>query len=171
MKSVLVPLDGTVEAEKALPPLSELCSKGDTLVLLTVVKPEGPAKTGSAPGRRVRGGFGGLSGGVSGLVTPEVPTYSETTDQVSQRQISEGIDYLKSFVPSFEANGIKVRIEVLTDEHPADAIVKFAKTLQPTFIAMTRRPHTGITGVLTGSVASHVVRADVSPVLLVPSRQ
>jgi nucleotide-binding universal stress UspA family protein len=41
--------------------------------------------------------------------------------------------------------------------------------MKPGFIAMLRRTHPGLAERIFGSVASNIVRADVAPVLFVPS--
>jgi hypothetical protein len=55
MKKVLVPLDGKKASEEALPFLHQVCAENDTIVLLSVQKPEYPVKTGDL-GRRYRNG-------------------------------------------------------------------------------------------------------------------
>ncbi|HLF76106.1 MAG TPA: universal stress protein [Dehalococcoidia bacterium] len=168
MKNVLVPLDGTKDAEAALPLLEQVCSSGDSIVLLSVQKPEDAQATGTVPGRRVRGGFAGPSGGVMGMVTPDVPVYDETKDQTLQRQIGETQDYLEGLAADLRRAGLDVKTEVRMDDHPAQAIVEYAKQMKPTFIAMLRRTHLGVGEILFGSVATQVIRSEVAPVLFVP---
>jgi nucleotide-binding universal stress UspA family protein len=168
MKRVLVPLDGTKNAEAVLPALKEICTPGDSILLLSVQKPEAPQRSGSAPGRRVRGGFAGPSGGVMGLVTPDVPVYSETADQALARQISEAKDYLEGLMDGLRREGFYVTAEVRTEDHPAKAILEYARQSKPTLIAMLRRTHLGAGERLLGSVATQVIEANIAPVLLAP---
>jgi nucleotide-binding universal stress UspA family protein len=169
MKRVLVPLDGTKDAEAALPFLEQVCSPGDSVVLLCVAKPENPERSGSRPGRRVRGAFAGPSGGVMGMVTPDVPVFAETKDQSVERQLSEAHDYLEGIASELRKSGLEVATQAMIDDKPAEAIVDMAKEVKPTFIAMLRRTHFGIGERLFGSVATQIVEAEVAPVLFVPS--
>jgi len=168
MKHVLVPLDGTKNAEGALPFLAELCQPGDRVVLLAVRTPERPSEVGTVPGQPVGGGFAGPSGGVVGLVTPDRPRYSETTEQTQQRQRSETADYLERLAKPLRASGVEVLTEVLLADRPAATIVDYARKARPTLIAMLRRTRLGLGERFFGSVATEVAEAEVAPVLFVP---
>jgi nucleotide-binding universal stress UspA family protein len=164
-KRVLVPLDGTKNAEAALASLRQLCEREDELVLIKVEKPAAPTRRGYVPGEYVSS----PAVGVTGAVTPDVPVFAETTDQVSQRQLNESKDYLEGLAANLRTAGYKVVTEVLIDEKPAQAIIDYARRTQPTFIAMLRRTHPELAEIFFGSVASSIARSDVAPVLFVPS--
>jgi nucleotide-binding universal stress UspA family protein len=168
MKRVLVPLDGTKNAEAALSSLAQLCNPEDEVVLLKVEKPEGPQRAGYRPSPGEMDAIVGPAGGVASLSPPDVPYYVETGDQAAQRQLDEAKDYLESLAGNLRANGQKVQTEVLIADDPQDAIVDYAREMQPAFIAMLRRTHPGVAEVIFGSVATSVMRADVAPVLFVP---
>ena len=167
MKSVLVPLDGSEAAEAVLPFLEQVCSPGDTVVLLSVQHPENPERIGATPGGVVRGGFNGPSGGVLGVATPEVSIFAETKDQVGERQINEAQGYLHSLASRLR-NTAEVRSEVLLANNPADEIVRYAHRMKPTFIVMRSRTRPGLTERFFGGVIGRVLQAEVAPVLLVP---
>jgi nucleotide-binding universal stress UspA family protein len=168
MKRVLVPLDGTENAEAALEALKELCDRDDRLILLSVQKPEAASRIGSTPGRIFRAGVGGPAGGVTGAAMPDLPVYLETEDQVEQRQVAEATTYLEKLAAPLQREGFEVVTEVLVDEEPDEAIIEYARREKPTFIAMLRHSHRGIGELIFGSIASNVTRSDVGPVLFVP---
>jgi nucleotide-binding universal stress UspA family protein len=168
MKRVLIPLDGTKNAEAALAPLAEFCSPEDELTLLTVEKPEAPQRAGYRPSPVVTAAFTGPAGGAIGASAPDVPVYAETGDQALQRQLDESKDYLEGLAAGLRARGYRVDTEVLIDEHPDRAIVDYAREMKPAFIAMLRRTKPTVAELIFGSVAASVMRADVAPVLFVP---
>jgi nucleotide-binding universal stress UspA family protein len=170
MKSILVPLDGTNTAERTLSFLEQVSNPGDKVVLLSVQKPEAPVKSGSLPGQVVRGGFA-PAGGVTGLVTPPTPVYRETDDQSFERQIHHAMDYLEGLAAPLRKTGLEIRTEVRLDEHPAEAIIAYARDMRPTFITMLRRTRFGLGELLFGNVATRVIESEVAPVLLVPPKQ
>jgi nucleotide-binding universal stress UspA family protein len=169
MKRVLVPLDGSKDAEVALPFLGGILDKDDVVALLWVGKPEAPQRVGALPGKPARGGFSGPSGGVIGVATPDVSVFAETKDQTSERQIAEARDYLETLAETLRQAGIWVSTHALLDEHPADAVVEFARNMKPTFIAMLRRTKFGVGERLFGSAATRVIESEVAPVLFVPA--
>jgi nucleotide-binding universal stress UspA family protein len=168
MKRVLVPLDGTKNAEAALASLAQFCSPGDEVVLLKVEKPETPQRAGYRPSPAVMEAIVGPASGVAFPSPPEVPYYVETGDQATQRQVDEAKDYLERLAGDLRAKGQKIQTEVLIADDPEDAIVDYAREMQPALIAMLRRTHPGLAEVIFGSVATSVMRADVAPVLFVP---
>jgi nucleotide-binding universal stress UspA family protein len=168
VKSALVPLDGTKNAEAALVFLETVFSPGDSVVLLAIRRPEAPERIGTAPGEAIAGGFAGPSGGVMGVVTPGAPVFAETSEQALERQTDEASDYLEGLAGRLRGAGLQVKTEVRTDTKTAEAIIDYAKVMKPTFIAMVRSTHQSVGERLFGSVARHIVQADVAPVLLVP---
>ena len=168
MKRVLVPLDGTENAEEALAWLEHLCAPGDLVVLLSVKRPENPERIGGVPGRVVTGGFAGPSGGVVGIATPDASVFAETTDQVSGRQLSEARDYLESLADGMRRPGLEVKTETLIADDPAEMVVRYARQMKPTFITVCRRTHFGISELVFGSATMQLLQAEVAPVLFVP---
>jgi len=169
MRRVLVPLDGSKNAEAALPLLEQICSPGDTVVLLSVRKPERPERSATVPGQPVGGAVSGPSGAVLGLVTPDVSVFRETTDQTLDRQTNEARDYLEGLAGGLRQAGLEVETTVIVDDQPGNAIVAYAKKMKPSFIAMLRRTRFGVSELLFGSVATHLVESKVAPVLFVPA--
>jgi nucleotide-binding universal stress UspA family protein len=168
MKRVLVPLDGTKNAEAAIPTLARLCEPGDEVVLLKVDRSESPQRGGYRPGVSVMQPIAGSAGAVPSVATPDVPFYVETGDQAIQRQLDEAKDYLEDLAGRLRATGQKVETVALISDNPDVAIIDYARAMKPSFIAMLRRTHPGFAEMILGSVATSVMRADVAPVLFVP---
>jgi nucleotide-binding universal stress UspA family protein len=168
MKRILVPLDGTKNAEAALQALTQFCEPGDEVVLVKVEKPGAPQRAGFRPSAPVVEAITGPNAGVASLSAPDVPFYVETRDQVIQRQIGETKDYLERLARDLRTTGHDVNTEVLISDKPAEAIVQYAREMRPAFIAMLRRTHPTVAELIFGSVASSVMKADVAPVLFVP---
>jgi nucleotide-binding universal stress UspA family protein len=174
MKSVLVPLDGTKNAEAALTFLEQICSPEDEFVLLMVEKPEATPVRGHAMGSTMTSsgvfpdGIGVYPDGAPGVAGPGLPIMAETRDQTMQRQVDERKDYLEGLASALRTKGHRVKTEVLLEDKPDEAIVEYARKTRPSFIAMLRRTHPGIRELIFGSIATSVVRADVAPVMFVP---
>jgi nucleotide-binding universal stress UspA family protein len=171
VKRILVPLDGTKNAETAISSLGQFCGPGDEVILLKVEKPQAPQRAGFRPSEPVMELITGAAVGVASPIPPEVPYYLETGDQTLQRQLDEAKDYLEGLAGALRASGQEVQTEVLISDDPDDAIVDYAREIKPTFIAMLRRTHPGLSEIIFGSVATTVMRADVAPVLFVPPRE
>jgi nucleotide-binding universal stress UspA family protein len=168
MKRILVPIDGTRHAETALKTLTEFCESDDEIVLLKVEKRHAPQRAGYLPSPVLNDAIVGPAGSMARAGTVDVPVYAETGDQAIQRQFDEAKDYLEGLADDVREDGFKVDTEVLIDEHPARAIVDYAREMKPAFIAMLRRTTFAIPELIFGSVASNVMRADVAPVLFIP---
>jgi nucleotide-binding universal stress UspA family protein len=169
VKRVLVPLDGTRNAEQAVAGLADICGPEYEVVLLQVEKPHPPQRTGYRPSEAVTAVILGPAGGIAQAAAPDVPVYAETSDQALQRQVSEAKDYLEKLAAGLRQRGHRVETEVLIGDEPDEAIIDYARRTRPTFIAMLRRTHSRLPEFIFGSVASSIVRSDVAPVLLVPA--
>ena len=167
-RRVLVPLDRTDKAELALHALPTLCDKGDEVILLTIAEEDRPLQLGVRPGRIVRGPVLGPAGGVAGASRPDLPVYAETHDQAMRRQLDEMEDYMRPKARELESQGFNVSMAFEISNDPARAIVDVARHAKPTFIIMVRTTHPGAGQRVFGTVAQHVIREDVAPVLILP---
>jgi nucleotide-binding universal stress UspA family protein len=163
MKKVLVPLDGSEASEKALAFLHQVCAKNDAIVLFSVEKPKYPVKTGDSPGRQIP------ATEPFGLVTPEVPVLSESEEKSFASQIGETKDYVERLAAPLREAGFNVSTVVWLDDHADEAIIRFARDFQPTFIALSRSTRLQPSERLFGSVTTRVVESNVAPILVVPS--
>jgi nucleotide-binding universal stress UspA family protein/HSP20 family molecular chaperone IbpA len=139
-RRVLVPLDGSAEAEAILPLAEALVDieQGD-LILVRVLLPATPIAFPDAP----------------------VPMVFEAT-QEAERESSE---YLNRLAAAMADHG--VRVQVLTPSgDPARSIIHTARDLDAGLIAMTTHGRSGIGRLVFGSVAESVVREAPVPVLL-----
>ena len=170
-RRVLIPMDGTKNAEAVLPSLEDLCSPEDEITLLLVAKPEeeSPGQRGFTSGVSVVESIGTASGGVFGVVGPDRPVPAETTGQTIERQIDEAKGYLERIATEIRQKGFRVDTEVLLEDSAADAIIEYAKRERPSLIVMLRRTNPGLREIIFGSTASSIVRSEVAPVLFVPT--
>jgi nucleotide-binding universal stress UspA family protein len=168
-RRVLIPLDRTDRAEAALGFLPAICEPGDELILLSIAEPGQPLQRGMRPGRIVRADVGGPIGGVSAASRPDFPVYAETRDQTIQRQIDEMMDYLRPLASKLEGQGYKVTTACEISPEPSEAIAEVARQVKPSFIMMQRTTHPGFGERLFGTVAQHVIREDIAPMLILPS--
>jgi len=139
-KKILVPLDGSELAEKALGHAEELAKTFDAEIILFEVSPLLPFY------------------GVPELVTPFV--VDDKQKEAAQRYLTNLIDELKK-------RGFKVTAKVKTGLQVAAEIIDFAKENGVDLIIMCTHGRSGITRWVLGSVAHKVLTRAETPVLLV----
>ena len=138
--TLLVPLDGSVFAETALPHAAALARAFDgTILLLCAVEP--PMAPYTYPGV-------GLVPAASMEISREAESYLE---EVAQRLRSAGSSVLT----------------VVREGWPADVIAYRGAALGPSLIVMATHARSGLARVTYGSVAEQVLRSSHKPVLLV----
>jgi nucleotide-binding universal stress UspA family protein len=138
---VLVPLDGSVRAEQALPVAVRLArAMGGSLLLVQVVSP--PLD---------------FSGGMS-----PAPLM---TDQVVESEMADASDYLKAVTMRPELAEIKVTTEVLFGI-PAQLLIQSARVHRSDFVVLCSHGRTGLTRWALGSVAHTLVHQSDVPVLV-----
>jgi nucleotide-binding universal stress UspA family protein len=138
---VLLPLDGSEAAERALDALAAVAGEGAAVHLLRVVPPF-------------------VAGG-----SPYLPhAVREAQDHELVRKASA--EYLDRVRERVEASGFRVDTHVLTAGQPAVAILRLAQELEVDLVAMSTSGRGGAARLLLGSVADKVVRGAPCPVLL-----
>jgi nucleotide-binding universal stress UspA family protein len=142
-KRVLIPLDGSLMAEQALPhAVAQAKQFHAELILLRVVEPFAHAR---------------------GMSLADL-------EQI-RRQTTIWIDeYLERIAADIQQQEVLVR-KVTIDGHPHTGIAEFAETNQVDLIVMSTRGQSGLSRWLMGSVADRVVRGANVPVLLVRARR
>jgi len=75
-------------------------------------------------------------------------------------------NYVRTLSNQLAERGLDVGWEVLHDRHPAEAIVGLAGSLPASVVALATHGATGLHRAALGSVASRVVHAGPSPVLV-----
>lgn len=144
---VVVPLDGSDLARRALPIASGLATRlGVPLRLVTAV--ELPRAGGSMAGLGLEPGFGAGS------------------EELYARMQAEATQILEEMRRGLGVDGTAIETEVLAG-NPADAIIQDAGAAD--VVVMTSRGRGGVERLLLGSVAEKLVRSGRGPVLLVPA--
>jgi nucleotide-binding universal stress UspA family protein len=137
---ILVPLDGSPEAEAILPLAEDLIDpETGELILLRAVLPYTPVPVADVP----------------------APVFFEVTQEV---QI-EATDYVRRVAAPLTSRGLRVHLLTPTGE-AAERIVQAARELGVQLIAMTTHGRSGLSRVVFGSVAEAVVREAPVPILL-----
>lgn len=147
---ILVPLDGSALAERALKPAFAMAKAfGSQVTLMRVVVPE------EVP----------LAAGVD-VAYPDF----ELLQASQNRRWEEAEAYLSGVRAEWEAADIQVRLDV-TSGAPPEMIIEEANRLGANLIVMSTHGRSGISRLIYGSVAEAVLRGAHVPVLLVPVRQ
>ena len=164
IKRILVPLDGSELAERALPCASELSrALGAELILLGVV-PEPPGRWG--------GFFRAADASFTGLEFPETPEdLDKARHPVSKdsQMASLQAEVKRSLMPTADRlrqAGLTVNVAVAFGR-PAEAILRFAKDNNVFLIAMCTHGDGGLSPYAYGGTADRVARRSTVPVLLV----
>jgi nucleotide-binding universal stress UspA family protein len=148
LSNILLPLDGTLHAEKIIEPALELGKLFDSsFILVRVVKPA--LRTSYLP----EGSF------VQASLLEEV--------QVLQKHLrDEAQTYLDGMAARLKERGVRVQTRVVTDEQAAVGILLEAQIRQAGLIAMETHGRGSLSRMFLGSVTDKVVRGGVVPVLL-----
>jgi nucleotide-binding universal stress UspA family protein len=139
LQNVLVPLDGSVLAERALEPAFDLVRSAEGRCTLLHVLESGPAPFSRRPG-----------GGVS--PKPE--------------QEAAAREYLEKIARRMREEGIAVQTRIATGRHAAAVILEEAQTQRCDCIALATHGRGGVRRMLLGSVADKIVRGASTPVLV-----
>jgi nucleotide-binding universal stress UspA family protein len=140
-KKILVPLDGSELAEKAIPYATELC-KGETeVILFQVIHIPLP------------------------LAAPDASIAVPMPDP--QELMDEALAYLEGIAESLRKDGVNAKAVANEQDVTADAIIAYAKENDVDLIVMTTHGRSGLSRLVFGSVAESVVRHTPCPVLLI----
>ena len=141
LRKILVPLDGSPLAEKALPHVVQLATK----MMMEVVLVQAPA-------------------------APRAASVEQESDpafqQIAKEIIKEAQGYLEAKVKELQAKGLKVS-SLLLDGEAAGEIIDLARKTPNNLIAMRTHGWSGIGRWVLGNVTERVVRHSGDPVLIV----
>ncbi len=169
-KRAVVPLDRSERAELALHAIPKLLDPEDEIVLLSIAEPKSQIQSGTRPGRRAMQGVGPQGEAIGGR-EPDIITYADTEDQVIQGQLDEMEDYLQNKAGELHKLGfLNTQLVVEVSGNPAETIADLARRVDPTFIVMVRTTHADIGTRLFGTVAQHLIREDIAPVVILPAK-
>jgi nucleotide-binding universal stress UspA family protein len=144
VRHILVPVDGSELAEQIIPPASRLgrVLGGEYTVLMVREKdPSGEVLPGLEPAR--------------------LPDEWEPSPAENQAK-----GYLDRAARGLRHNGTAVHTKLVANGAPADAILGYASRHPDTVVALATHARSGLTRLLTGSVADEVVRKTPGPVLV-----
>jgi nucleotide-binding universal stress UspA family protein len=143
-KKILVPLDGSELAKRALGQAEKLAETFDAELILFQVVPFMPIY------------------GSPELVTPLI---------VDEKQKEAAERYLADLVEELKGKGLKVTATVKTGQQVAVEIIDFAKESGADLIVMCTHGRSGITRWMLGSVALKLLTRGEKPILLIRSKE
>lgn len=153
---VIVPLDGSKLAERAVPYAVAFANTFQaTLVLVR-------AYEGAARAAQVLA-WSEARAGVGGVVDP---ASAQAVEEVTQAEAEEAARYLESVAARLTQQGVRVQTLVV-DARPADAILASAQDEGTGLIVMSTHGRSGLSRLIMGSVAEDVLHRASVPVLLV----
>lgn len=144
LDKILVPLDGSDLAEKAIPYAIGLAEKFESEMLVVQALPPPPI----------------IALGEFGVMAPD---YGPLLEQ----EEGQAYAYLNRIKQRFDALNIPCRVVVLKDKMVADALVDLAISEEVDVIVKTTHGRSGISGWIYGSVATKVLQRAPCPVFLV----
>ncbi|MGI8857469.1 MAG: universal stress protein [Thermomicrobiales bacterium] len=146
LNQILLPLDGTPDAEIALPLAEQIArATGGTMHLALVVPT-----------------VGSLSGAMSSVArfSPKV------TAELLESAGSDAVVYLNALASRLRVAGIPVETSIARDD-PATAILDLAKRVHADLIVMASHGRAGMGGAWAGSVSNKVLARSPGPFLLI----
>jgi nucleotide-binding universal stress UspA family protein len=139
---ILLPLDGSVGAEGAIPYASNLAKlSGAKLILLRIVEPFPPIRSISLAEMKM----------------------------IKQKAIEWADEYFERIAADLREKNIQYETVIL-EGNASVMISQYAEQNDIDLILISSRGRTGLTRWLLGSVADRVIRGATIPVLLVPSK-
>lgn len=146
---VVVPLDGSALAERALPHAERVLAEGGTLILITVMEPGLPMSHFEA---------------VELADTRDAARLARAVREAMERPREAAEAYLAGAVRKVTRGDLAVTTRVL-EGNPVERIVEAARDAD--LVVMSTHGRTGMARFLIGSVAERVVRHAPVPVLVV----
>lgn len=150
LTQIIIPVDGSEHARHAAAFGGGLASRLGVPAVLVYAFPRSPSE--------LLGLMGFSSVPSSGLHLTE-----EDIEQTLEHASGKAFDAVRG---ELEASGVEVRQEVVRGT-PAEAIVEFAASRQPTMIVMGTRGLSPVKEMLLGSISERVMRNAPCPVTLV----
>jgi nucleotide-binding universal stress UspA family protein len=143
--TILVPLDGSSLAERALPSAQQAARVFHATVHLVRVTALPP-----------------------GLLWSPVPTYipSDATDRLLEQEEEKAAQYLAEVRHRLQAAGVQVATHQLIG-HAGAALADFEETQQIDLVVMASHGRSGLSRLAFGSVAGHLLHHGHAPLLLV----
>lgn len=150
LKHVLVPLDGSPLAEKALDAARYIVPPGSKITLLTSVERPTPP--------------------IYAYPSPDVLQEIERDHEVMKSAHGDATAYLERLAANLRLNGYSADVEVGSG-NPAELIVERAHKLGVEAIIMSTHGRSGLSRLLFGSVTLKVLSVTPCAVIVIPNRE
>jgi nucleotide-binding universal stress UspA family protein len=169
MLRVVATLDGSDFSREILPVLSNVLRElpAEVTLLTVIQEPRLSVRTHEADARPSAGALDAPGVSPAALIPPTEPALNETLDRAVDRVTAEAWDMLEHVAEPLRQQGMQVNSHVLVDDHPAQAIISYARDQEANMIAMASHGRGAVGRLVQGSVAAEVLRSGVAPVLLV----
>jgi nucleotide-binding universal stress UspA family protein len=141
IKTILVPLDGSMAAETALPTAVAIARAYDARIVLVNARPRPE-------------------------LTSDLEQSPEIRDEVLQRAFEQSTDYLAALAEGLHSEGI--RVVSISNEGPAvEVILNAVAATHADMIVMTTHGHNSVRRWILGSTTDKLLHRSHAPVLLV----
>jgi nucleotide-binding universal stress UspA family protein len=141
-RHVLVALDGSERAERAIEPALALAGDDSRLTFLRIVAP--PAA----------------------ITSPYLPHAARISQTEMERRTEEATRYVEDVVARPPAGSVQLHATVVVDYHPAHALLGWSREYGVDLIAVSTHGRGPVRRLLMGSVTDKIVRASTVPVLV-----
>lgn len=142
---LLVPLDGSTLAEKALPIAQALAEKFDSRITLLRAIPDAPGEA--------KGG--------------DPTAHDQLFDQMRQQLSANVEEEMQAYMAALREKGIPTSYQLAIGVSPAAGILRTAREMETDAIVMSTHGRVGVSRWLFGSVADEVLRQADVPVVIV----
>jgi nucleotide-binding universal stress UspA family protein len=150
-KRLLVPLDGSPFASRALRYATEVAKRfGSEVILIQVIKPATPVVNG--------GEFAGITATAAEIAV-------QAAEETNKRNAARAGRYLRGKVRGLRSREIQSSYRVLIGE-AAPSIIEFSEKEKIDLVVMTTSGKSGLRRAFLGSVADAVIRQSGKPVLV-----
>lgn len=153
IRRILVPLDGSSHAERALEPAEQLARAWSAE--LRLVRVADPARAAVAIAAPAIAGYGGEV--ASGLA----PVADDSS-------IVAATDYLDDTADTLRRRGLVVRAQALAGD-PVEELLAYERSCDADLVAIASHGRGGVARLVLGSTAEQLVRRGTAPVLVVPA--
>lgn len=145
LRKILIPLDGSLLAERAVAPGLQLAQAGQSAV--TILGAIAPTRM-LVPDTYVMGGY--------------APVWPDQSAELDRKNTAK---YFKQFRQQHTVPGVSLQTQIV-DGDPAGAILQTAVAQKTDLIVMSSHGYSGVTHWVLGSVAERVLHATPCPVLV-----
>lgn len=153
---LLVPLDGSRFASRALPYAIDIALRYDIeIILLQVIQQTTPITE------------SGIEYGIESPISAEIAVETALTED--KRHSAYAKRYLSAQVRKIKGKGVRVSYQTIFGQ-PVQTILKFIRRHKIDIVVMTTHGKTGFRRAIMGSVADAVIRESSIPVLVVRPR-